>query len=122
MFLDSGVPIPISYVPMYNSELTDHMNLWQRILNLLAYMGSLVMLKVFRSPFFEIARKYNITDRSLGNNLFYDVELWLLNNDFTLEFPRPILPNMVYVGGYIAKDAEPLNEVGIYLLCFSKLS
>ena len=109
--LDSGVPIPLSYVPMYNSELTDHMTFWERTINLVAYIGSQFVLQLFRNPFLEIASKYNVTDNKQGNNFFSDAELWLLNSDFTLEFPRPILPNMLYVGGAIAKDAEPLDEV-----------
>lgn len=33
--LSIGLPSPISYVPVFNSQLSDHMNLWGRFKNLL---------------------------------------------------------------------------------------
>ena len=113
--LDSGVPNPLSYIPMYNSELTNNMNFWERTMNILTYLGIQLMFRYFRAPFLDIARKNNITDSYSGNNFFGTAELWLLNSDFSLEFPRPILPNMVYIGGYTARGARSLHEV----LCFN---
>ena len=109
--LDSGVPSPLSYIPMYNSELTNNMNFRERTINALAYLAIQLMFRHFRAPFLDIARKHNITDSHGGNNFFGTAELWLLNSDFTLEFSRPILPNMVYIGGYTSREARSLTEV-----------
>ncbi|RVE74691.1 hypothetical protein OJAV_G00025410 [Oryzias javanicus] len=35
-------------------------------------------------------------------------DLWLMRVDFVFEFPRPTMPNVVYVGGFQCKPAKPL--------------
>ena len=113
--LDSGVPNPLSYIPMYNSGLTNNMNFWERTMNALAYLAIQLVFQYFRAPFLDIARKHNITDSHGGDNFFGTAQLWLMNSDFSLEFSRPILPNMVYIGGYMAQETRSLHEV----LCFN---
>ncbi len=31
-----------------------------------------------------------------------------MRNDFTFEFPRPTMPNIIYMGGFQCKSAKPL--------------
>lgn len=38
-------------------------------------------------------------------------ELWAFNTDFSLEFPQPLMPHTVLVGGLLNKAAEPLDQV-----------
>ncbi|KAK9398805.1 2-hydroxyacylsphingosine 1-beta-galactosyltransferase [Crotalus adamanteus] len=42
--------------------------------------------------------------------LVHESSLWMLSTDVALEFPRPTLPNVVYVGGILTKPASPLPE------------
>ncbi|KAG8002971.1 UDP-glucuronosyltransferase 2A1 [Nibea albiflora] len=35
-------------------------------------------------------------------------DLWLMRIDFTVEFPRPTMPNVVYIGGFQGKPSNPL--------------
>ncbi|XP_042564028.1 UDP-glucuronosyltransferase 2B17-like isoform X2 [Clupea harengus] len=37
-----------------------------------------------------------------------DADIWLMRNDFTFEFPRPTMPNVVYMSGFQCKPARPL--------------
>ncbi|KAF7650941.1 hypothetical protein LDENG_00118440 [Lucifuga dentata] len=37
-------------------------------------------------------------------------DIWLMRNDFTLEFPRPTMPNIVYIGGFQCKPSRPLPQ------------
>ena len=37
--------------------------------------------------------------------------LWLLRYDFTLEFPKPLMPNMVLIGGLNCAIRRPLSPV-----------
>ncbi|CAG03163.1 unnamed protein product [Tetraodon nigroviridis] len=37
-------------------------------------------------------------------------DLWLMRVDFVFEFPRPTMPNVVYMGGFQCKPAKPLPE------------
>lgn len=38
-------------------------------------------------------------------------ELWAFNTDFSLEFPQPLMPYTVLVGGVLNKPAKPLEQV-----------
>ena len=39
-------------------------------------------------------------------------DLYLVNNDVALEFPAPLSPKVIPIGGISAKPAKPLEQVG----------
>lgn len=41
-------------------------------------------------------------------SLAQKADLWLMRVDFTFEFPRPTMPNVVYIGGFQSKPSKPL--------------
>ncbi|RVE70998.1 hypothetical protein OJAV_G00070360 [Oryzias javanicus] len=41
-------------------------------------------------------------------SLMQGADLWLIRTDFTFDFPRPTMPNVVYIGGFQCKPASPL--------------
>jgi hypothetical protein len=43
-------------------------------------------------------------------------EMWLIRSYWDMEFPRPTLPNIDFVGGLHCKPAKPLPKVNIFLL------
>jgi hypothetical protein len=45
--------------------------------------------------------------------LMKKASLWLERNDFTFEFPRPLMPNMVMIGGMHFEEPNELPEVAI---------
>uniref|UniRef100_A0A8C8D950 UDP-glucuronosyltransferase n=1 Tax=Oncorhynchus tshawytscha TaxID=74940 RepID=A0A8C8D950_ONCTS len=71
-------PSPLSYVPVPGAMLTDKMTFQERVKNVLSFYK--------------------------GSNS----DIWLMRNDFTFEFPRPTMPNVVYVGGFQCKPSKPL--------------
>ncbi|XP_072371698.1 UDP-glucuronosyltransferase 3A1-like [Scyliorhinus torazame] len=107
----AGLPSPPSYVPVANSLLTDQMGFWGRLKNSIMFLGSLLVESRIHAKF-ERAIKTCFPVESEPNlsELYLKAELAIYNTDFTLEFPRPLLPNVVYVGGLLAKPAKPVSQ------------
>ncbi|KAF7669496.1 hypothetical protein LDENG_00189740 [Lucifuga dentata] len=101
-------PSPLSYVPQLFSGYSDRMDFFQRVNNII-YHGILVYLHHFVSnpPYQAVCRHYFGNDVDVLS-LIQGADLWLMRVDFTFEFPRPTMPNVVYIGGFQGKPAKPL--------------
>lgn len=107
-----GAPAPLAYVPEFNSLLTDRMNFLERMKNTGVYLISRIGVSFLVLPKYErIMQKYNLLPAKSMYDLVHGSSLWMLCTDVALEFPRPTLPNVVYVGGILTKPASPLPEV-----------
>ena len=105
-----GTPTPLSYVPHPFLSFTDKMCIVERAGN--------IMMSIFDSAYMTIA--YNPIQKQIYdaafpdpkpclNTLKKDVSLVLLNSHFTLNYPRPYVPNMIEVGGmHINRVPNPL--------------
>ncbi|XP_058647178.1 2-hydroxyacylsphingosine 1-beta-galactosyltransferase [Onychostoma macrolepis] len=106
-----GAPAPLSYVPEFNSLLTDRMSLFQRVANTAVYLVSRFGVQFLVLPKYDrIMRKYNIQPSVSMHDLVQNSRLWMLCTDMALEFPRPTLPHVVYVGGILTKPPSPLPQ------------
>ncbi len=65
--------------------------------------------KYFASLYQEFSQKYFGPDVDFFS-LLQNADIWLMRNDFTFEFPRPTMPNVVYMGGFQCKPAKPLPD------------
>lgn len=109
--VELGAPAPLSYVPEFNSLLTDRMDLLGRIKNTIVYLVSRFGINFIVLPKYDrIMRKYNILPARSMYELIQGSSLWMLCTDVALEFPRPTLPHVVYVGGILTKPANPLPQ------------
>ncbi|XP_057185551.1 UDP-glucuronosyltransferase 2A1-like [Triplophysa rosa] len=103
-------PSPLSYVPVIGLQLTDKMTFSQRVMNGVTYIMILYKnSKYFGFPYKEFSQKYLGADVDFFS-LLQDADIWLMRNDFTFEFPRPTMPNIVYMGGFQCKPAKPLPD------------
>lgn len=108
-----GAPAPLAYVPEFNSLLTDRMSLLQRMKNAGVYLVSRLGVSLLVLPKYEhLMRKHGLRPATSMPALVQGSSLWMLCTDVALEFPRPTLPNVVYVGGILTKPAGPLPQVG----------
>lgn len=103
-------PSPLSYVPELFSELSDKMDFFQRLSNVI-YHGIVVYMHHFHSnpPYQALCDRYfehGVTPISL----ILEADIWLMRVDFTFEFPRPTMPNVVYIGGFQGKTPKPLSQ------------
>ena len=46
-------------------------------------------------------------------DLVSESAMWLIRTDFSFEYPRPMMPNMEFIGGFHCKEAKPINQLGV---------
>lgn len=103
-------PSPLSYIPAFGSEVSDQMTFRDRLKNLLhyalaQYLDHMVTGRAYQGLISEfIDPETNIFSLTQG------ADLWLMRVDFVFEFPRPTMPNVVYVGGFQCKPSRPLPD------------
>ncbi|XP_028322352.1 UDP-glucuronosyltransferase 2C1-like isoform X1 [Gouania willdenowi] len=101
-------PSPLSYIPVPGSGLTDKMSFIQRVKNILFYGIILYQNRFMVGPSYEgFCSKY-VDGGCDVNSLLQEADIWLFRSDFVFEFPRPTMPNVVYIGGFQCKPAQPL--------------
>ncbi|NWQ69949.1 UD11 glucuronosyltransferase, partial [Neopipo cinnamomea] len=102
-------PSPVSYVPRTFSSASDRMTFPERVKNLLIGLSEHVLCYLFYSEYRNLASEFlqrDVTTREL----FSKASVMLMRYDFVFEYPRPIMPNMVYVGGINCVQKKPLSE------------
>uniref|UniRef100_A0A8C7WWD7 UDP glucuronosyltransferase 5 family, polypeptide D1 n=1 Tax=Oryzias sinensis TaxID=183150 RepID=A0A8C7WWD7_9TELE len=101
-------PSPLSYIPVPGSGLTDRMDFIQRLKNIF-FNGITKFQELFLvGPIYDdICTKYIEGGCSIVS-LLQQADIWLFRSDFVFDFPRPTMPNVVYIGGFQCKPAEPL--------------
>ncbi|XP_036399343.1 UDP-glucuronosyltransferase 2A1-like [Megalops cyprinoides] len=103
-------PSPPSYVPFPVAELTDNMSFAQRIQNMLFYIFRNQLYKNTVGPHYTaLAHRYFGPGVDYFS-LFQAADIWLMRVDFVFEFPRPTMPNVVYMGGFQCKPSKPLSK------------
>lgn len=65
------------------------------------------------STFREVAERHLQSDSPSGGleELELGAELWAFNSDFSLEYPQPLMPYTVLVGGVLNKPGKPPGQV-----------
>ncbi|NXH93391.1 UD11 glucuronosyltransferase, partial [Pachycephala philippinensis] len=91
-------PNPPSYVPRLFTGLTDRMTFLQRVKNLLFDIPNLFLCDVVFKPYGELASEFLKREVTVLD-LLRQGSIWLVKLDFVLHFPKPLMPNMVFVSG-----------------------
>lgn len=103
-------PSPVSYVPKTLSSLSDHMAFPERVKNFLIGLSEPLLCHLFYLKYESLASEFLQRDVTI-QELFSQASVWLMRYDFVFEYPRPIMPNMVYVGGINCLQKKPLSKV-----------
>uniref|UniRef100_A0A3B5R5A2 UDP-glucuronosyltransferase 2B31-like n=2 Tax=Xiphophorus maculatus TaxID=8083 RepID=A0A3B5R5A2_XIPMA len=103
-------PSPLSYIPVPGSEVTDKMTFMQRVKNFLYYIFTCFQIWYVVEPSYK-----PFVHRHFGSDIYYmelfqSADIWLMRNDFTFEFPRPTMPNIIYMSGFQCKPSKPLPK------------
>lgn len=111
--LTLGNPQNPSYIPNFMLPYTGHMTFGERMLNFIVHNFILLLYKYRHTPGQEaIARKY-FKDFPPFWDIGRNFSIVLVNTVPGLDDPRPLLPNVIPVGGMHIKDTpDPLPKVG----------
>ncbi|NXK40969.1 UD11 glucuronosyltransferase, partial [Piprites chloris] len=102
-------PDPPSYVPRMLSLLTDHMTFSQRVKNFLVFLSESFSCSVAFSPFEELASEFLQRPMTMTQLLSHG-SVWLKRLDFAFDYPMPVMPNMVFIGGINCGHKKALSE------------
>ncbi|XP_066179352.1 UDP-glucuronosyltransferase 1A1-like [Sylvia atricapilla] len=91
-------PNPPSYVPRAFTDLTDHMTFLQRVKNMIYHIPNFFLCDVVYQPYAELASEFLKREVTVPD-LLRQASIWLMKLDFVLQFPRPLMPNMVLISG-----------------------
>ncbi|KAJ8389281.1 hypothetical protein AAFF_G00121460 [Aldrovandia affinis] len=101
-------PSPISYVPVTGSILGDRMDFLQRVQNLLHYVSGFLQERFIILPCYQELLQRHFPPAADLLSMQRSADLWLMRADFIFEFPRPTMPNVVYVAGFQCRPSRPL--------------
>ncbi|XP_064177654.1 UDP-glucuronosyltransferase 2B20-like isoform X1 [Anguilla rostrata] len=101
-------PSPVSYVPTSGCAVPDKMTFTQRVKNMFHYFLNICIDTFVVSPHYNrLCIQYFGPDTKFYH-LLQSIDIWLMRVDFVFEFPRPTMPNIVYIGGFQCKPAKAL--------------
>ncbi|KFP01785.1 UDP-glucuronosyltransferase 1-1, partial [Calypte anna] len=91
-------PNPLPYVPRLFTFNSDQMTFFQRVGNALVAFLELWYCNSFYADAIKFSSELLQRDMSLMD-LLNTTSIWLLRFDFVFEYVRPVMPNMIFVGG-----------------------
>ncbi|XP_062249721.1 UDP-glucuronosyltransferase 2C1-like [Platichthys flesus] len=100
-------PSPVSYVPIIGSGNIDKMTFFQRVNNMISYLINQTQYHFLVKVYQKICDKYLVPENEF-KQLVLNADIWLMRTDFVFDFPRPTMPNVVYIGGFHCRPAKPL--------------
>uniref|UniRef100_A0A8C3JH66 UDP-glucuronosyltransferase n=1 Tax=Calidris pygmaea TaxID=425635 RepID=A0A8C3JH66_9CHAR len=102
-------PSPLSYIPRLFTFNSDHMTFFQRVENALVSLLELEYCNGFYADAIKLSSEVLQRDVSLLD-LLNSASVWLLRYDFVFEYVRPVMPNMVFIGGINCAQKKPLPK------------
>ncbi|XP_061647218.1 UDP-glucuronosyltransferase-like isoform X1 [Phyllopteryx taeniolatus] len=100
-------PVPLSYVPKFYSGNTDVMTFTERVKNNILALVESYLCHLMYAHFDELVSEY-VEEGMTYKNLLSHGAIWLLRYDFVLEWPKPVMPNMFFIGGINCAKQQPL--------------
>uniref|UniRef100_A0A1A9X238 UDP-glucuronosyltransferase n=1 Tax=Glossina brevipalpis TaxID=37001 RepID=A0A1A9X238_9MUSC len=92
---------PLAYTPLHTLDFTEKMSFSQRLQNIYWYA-----LTLLHNYWVHLPKQQNLVTKYLPHittdlrQIRSNFSLMLLNQHFSLSFPRPYVPNMIEVGGF----------------------
>lgn len=106
-----GTTLLPSIYPSGESYLSQRMNFFQRFHNSLVYLKEKFFIRFLLWLYNPLRKKYNLNAQWTTREALSRSSLWLYDSDFYIDYPAPMLPNTVMVGGITTRPSNPLNKV-----------
>uniref|UniRef100_A0A672VG49 glucuronosyltransferase n=1 Tax=Strigops habroptila TaxID=2489341 RepID=A0A672VG49_STRHB len=104
-------PDPPSYVPRLFSQNTDHMTFSQRVKNFLISLSETFTCDMVFSGFESLASDFLQKPMTIKQLLSHG-SVWLKRADFVFDYPMPVMPNMIFIGGINLKNRFAFHKLG----------
>ncbi|NXH98159.1 UD11 glucuronosyltransferase, partial [Pachycephala philippinensis] len=91
-------PNPPSYVPRGFTDNTDRMTFLQRVKNLLFDIPNVFLCDFAFQPYSKLASEFLQREVTVLD-LLRKGSVWLMRLEFVLDYPRPLMPNIIPIGG-----------------------
>ncbi|NXK40971.1 UD16 glucuronosyltransferase, partial [Piprites chloris] len=102
-------PNPPSYIPRFFLYHSDTMTFAQRVKNMLVHLLELFYCKPIYAKLEDLA--YEVLKKKVtATELLSRGSFWLMRYDFVFEFPRPVMPNMAFIGGINCQQKKKLSQ------------
>ena len=105
-FWGHACPNLFSSVPKLLIVSSDHMTFFQRVKNMLYPLSLKYICQVAFTPYTRMASERLQREVSLGE-ILGSGSVWLFRGDFVMDYLRPIMPNMVFIGGVKSANRKP---------------
>lgn len=111
-----GNPLASAYVPNVYHPQNHKMSFIERLENTLVNLFHILYIEFLVVPTQkEITKKYVNVDETTFNSEYYNTSLILLNTRYVFNPPRPLVPNMIEVGGIHIGEARKLQVVSKHI-------
>lgn len=122
-YLEEGTqcPSPLSYVPRLFLAFSDAMTFRERVRNHIFHLEEHLFCPHFLKNAVEVASEILQTTVT-PYDLYSQTSIWLLRTDFVLEYPKPVMPNMVFIGGINCHERKPLPKVSDLFFCIVRIT
>ncbi|KAM4776726.1 UDP-glucuronosyltransferase 1A1-like [Cyanocitta cristata] len=91
-------PRPPSYIPRGFTDNTDRMSFLQRVKNLLFGIPDALLCDFAFKPYSKLASEFLQREVTV-QDLLRKGSVWLMRLEFVLDYPRPLMPNIIPIGG-----------------------
>uniref|UniRef100_A0A8B9S2H0 glucuronosyltransferase n=1 Tax=Apteryx owenii TaxID=8824 RepID=A0A8B9S2H0_APTOW len=108
-FIATLCPNPPSYIPRFFTRYTDRMTFPERVRNVIVSLSNSLVCLFLYSPYDHLIKEFLQQEATLLELLSH-AAIWLMKYDFVFEYPRPVMPNMVLIGGISCTREKSLSQ------------
>ncbi|XP_072042634.1 UDP-glucuronosyltransferase 2B10-like [Amphiura filiformis] len=101
-------PINPSYIPATQTGFDQQMTFMTRLMNSFQICLNYLLSFPFFANYDHLKQIHNIKPEVSTYTTLGQAEIFFINTDFTLDFPRPLMPNTIPVGGVLTRPGKPL--------------